>query len=376
MRTYVSGDVRVAYGQLYVVSEPEGDGGGPHESMAGQSQGLCGAAIPGFLYLNTALHTGQVGFVVEVHEDPPRLDEEWEDVVEASFRPLSGEVALELWGGEGHFPLGLEEGVDYRVRYSGSRMDEAREREHEFIEHPGIERHLLQFWPARPERDRVVKQVSGSAAYWHDFARKLPRPPSPEQRAKAERRVREEAERAAEEQHLSLLRREWGGRIPSERLRTVLGNVDGIRELAPELAHALDELSPERQRAVARWAMRRAFEEAGLAQVGWIAPALDAAERGQRLPAPFDDVHEAVWDRLFADPDVPQTMVASTDGRTPAMLQQAMAVAALFGAVEDDPLRAALDALYAAAVTFGPAYGTLFAEARSAFPDELGPATA
>lgn len=378
IRTLFSGDVHVSYRQLYVVSDPGGWGEPPYDPRAGQTSGLCGAAVPGCLFLTTGLHTGPVGYTVELHGAEPEVDEGWEEIAEVSFRPLSCEVSLELWGGDGSFPLALDV-ADYRVRHGVSGMDEARERELECLDGLVVERHLLQFWPAPPERDRLIKQTSRSAAYWHEVARKQPRPPTPEQLAERERRAREKERRAAEERHLYWLGQEWGGELPSARLLTVGGNVAGMKELAPELARALDRLAPERQRAVARWAMRRAYEKAGLADIGWIAPALDAAERGQPLPAPFDgdgDDHERVWERLYADPDVPQTLVPSTDGRVPNVLQQAMAVPALFGAVEDDPLRAALDALYAAAVTYGPDHGTLFAEARSAFRGELGPSTA
>ncbi|MFE0177749.1 hypothetical protein ACFWZ2_36110 [Streptomyces sp. NPDC059002] len=371
LRTLFSGDVHVSYSQLYVVSDPDGWGDTPYDPRAGQTTGLCGAAVPGYLFLTTGLHTGPVGCTVELHDTEPALDESWEEIAEVSFRPVSDGVTLELWGGDGSFPLGL--GMDdFRVRHSVSGMDEARERELECLDGLVIERHLLQFWPAPPARDRLIKQTSRSAAYWHGVARKQPKPPTPEQLAERERLAREQERRAMEERHLRWLKDEWGGQLPSARLLRVGGNVAGIKELAPELAHAIDRLAPDRQRAIARWAMRRAYEEAGLADVEWIAPALDAAERGQPLPAPFD-VQEAVWDRLYGDPHVPDTDVASTDGRIPNMRQQCMAVPALFGAVEDDPLQAALDALYAAAVTFGPDYGTLFAETRSAFPGELGP---
>ncbi|MEU7582486.1 hypothetical protein AB0B50_33435 [Streptomyces sp. NPDC041068] len=375
VRTPVSGHVSVAYGQLYVESDPDAMAAwGFHDARAGQANGLCGAAVPGFLYLVTALHTGEVDFTVEVHEELPFPEDHWEEIVEVSFRPAGPETVLALWGGMGSFPLGLDE-IDYRVRYCGSRLDEAVEREQEITECPGIEEHLLQFWPAPPAPDRLVKQTGDSSAYWHRTARALP---SAERRAETRRRERAAQESRAREEREHAERMQWGGQLPSDRLRNVGGNIGGIIGLAPELAHALDRSTPEGQRSVARWAMRRAYEKAGLDGIDWIAPALDAAERGQPLPAPFDreDDHEPVWDRLLDDPRVPQTLVASTDGSGQEMLRAALAVPALFGAVEDDPLRAAVDALFAAAVAYGPDYGTLFTEARSAFFGELGPATA
>ncbi len=148
----------------------------------------------------------------------------------------------------------------------------------------------------------------------------------------------------------------------------------GLRELDARLPNALDRLPPERQRAVARWAMRRAYEEAGLDGVDWIAPALDAVERGRPLPPPFHD-RDTVVERLLGDPDVPDTTVPPALGwQTAEIRQQFLALPALYAAVEGDPLQGVIDALFAAAVTYGSAYGTLLAEARSAFPGELGQA--
>ncbi|WP_244177813.1 hypothetical protein [Streptomyces atriruber] len=371
IRTLFSGDVHVCYSQLYVVSDPDGWGDTPYDPRAGQTSGLCGAAVPGYLLLTTGLHTGPVGYTVELHESEPDLDESWEEIAEVSFRPASTEVALELWGGDGSFPLALDE-VDHRVRHSVSGMDEARERELECLDGLVIERHLLQFWPAPPARDRLIKQTGDSAAYRHGIARKQPKPPTPEQLAESRRRARAEEERAARRREEECLRAEWGGQLPSERLRNVGGNVWGMVRLDPGLAHALDRSAPERQRAVARWAMRRAAEEAGLDRVDWIVPALEAAERGQPLPAPFDDQGRVV-ERILADPAVPDTTVAPADPVHPAIRQQFLALPALTATVEDDPLRAALDAVFAAAVTVGRDYAALLAELRERFADELGP---
>ena len=88
VRRPVKGEVHVHYGQIYVESDPDSFGPDLAEAFAGQTAGLCGAAIPGTLWLSTGLHTGNVGFTVEVHGQPPPLDAVWEDVVEVSFRPF------------------------------------------------------------------------------------------------------------------------------------------------------------------------------------------------------------------------------------------------------------------------------------------------
>ncbi|ONI84806.1 hypothetical protein ALI22I_30430 [Saccharothrix sp. ALI-22-I] len=108
--------------------------------------------------------------------------------------------------------------------------------------------------------------------------------------------------------------------------------------------------------------------EARLTDVEWIAPALAAMDRGEALPPPFDDDRQA-WDLLRTDDRVPQTSVTSPDGTLDNCLQQAMALPAIFSEHEEDPLRAALDAVWSAAFAFG--HGRthiLFAELRQAFP--------
>ncbi|WP_406442359.1 hypothetical protein OHB14_25645 [Streptomyces sp. NBC_01613] len=141
----------------------------------------------------------------------------------------------------------------------------------------------------------------------------------------------------------------------------------GLVELDRELIDRVEAAGAAGQWIVARWAARRAFAEAGLSDVDWIVPALEALDRGDELPAPFDDEQRA-WDRFFADRRIPHTFVDTTDGRPDEFLQQAMAIPALFAAAGTDPLRAALDALFAAAATYGSACPRLFAEARRQFP--------
>ncbi|MFD2473453.1 hypothetical protein [Amycolatopsis silviterrae] len=368
MRVLMSGDAPISYGQIYVQSEQGPPGFS--ECFGGQRNGLCGGAVPGTLVLVTGLHSGEVGFRVESHDEEPPLDEAWEEVVEVSFRPV-GEASLVSWGGSGFWPLDLRE-IDYRVRYSGTRMDEAHRLgipEGEYFE---PDRYLLQFWPGPPEPDRVVKQTSAAAAYWHDTARKQPPPPTPEEKAEAERLARVRRERAAEEARLRAERHAWGGSLPSERLRQLAGNAMSVARLDRPLIDAVERMDPAAQRQIARWTVRRAYAEAQLTEVEWIAPALAAMDRGEPLPPPFDDDRRA-WDLLLSDERVPRTLATSPDGESDNCLQQAMAFPAVFSAREPDPLRAAFDALWAAAVTFGYGrHGALFAEVRQAFPALAG----
>ncbi|MFH9887802.1 hypothetical protein ACH4O0_04295 [Streptomyces luteogriseus] len=131
-------------------------------------------------------------------------------------------------------------------------------------EEPQLDRHLPQFWPAPPEPDRVLKETSRIAALWHPYARTLPPPPTPAERAEAARRECLAWEAAERERRFAHERRPWGGRLPGEAPRTVGGNARGLRDFDPALLHALDAAGPATQRAMVRLAARRACEAARL----------------------------------------------------------------------------------------------------------------
>ena len=134
------------------------------------------------------------------------------------------------------------------------------------------------------------------------------------------------------------------------------------------LAEAIAATSPDTQRSIARWAARRAYEVAGIADLDWVAPALRALDQGRQLPPPFDE-RTRVWQHLRSDSRVPHATVPSLDpGGPPNMSQPHMAVPALFAAAGPDPLDAALGALYSAAVAFGrDDYPGLLEEVRRAY---------
>ncbi len=364
MRTLFSGEVNVEYGQAYVCSDE--DGYDLEGSFAGQRAGLCGGAVPGHLFLLTGTHTGSVPITVELHETEPPLDADaWEDIVEVSFRPRSDDTCLVEWG-DRWYPLPLSE-ASYRVRYQCRGMDEARNAVRDADE-PVLEEYLLRFWPSPPVADRVVKETSRAAAHWHEFARQQPPGPTPEEQAEAEGQAREEREHA----ELQKERDAWGGRLPSDRLREVWvklrpfqGYPKGLVGLDAALVHAIDAAGPEEQRALARWAAHRACATAGLSDIDWVARGLAELDRGEPYSPPLDDTRR-LRDAVFSDERVPRPH----DG-APG-LPQAAALAALWDAAAPDPLKAALDAVFAAMVTHGTDSARLCAEVRRTFPATVG----
>lgn len=137
MRTLMSGAARVAYSQIYVDS-----GDAQLESLevsfGGQVNGLCGAGTPGFLYLITGLNTGEVSFTVELHDEPPPLDDGWQEIVEASFAS-GGWANLVSWANEASWALDLAADTTYRVRYCATGMDEGHRADTRSQADPAVE---------------------------------------------------------------------------------------------------------------------------------------------------------------------------------------------------------------------------------------------
>ena len=356
-------EIHVHYGQFYVESGSGWAADPLNESLGGQANGLCGAAVPGQLFLITGLHTGPTRVTVEVLDAPAPIGDEWEDVVEASFRPTRAKVFLLQWGGgrAGVLPLAP---IDYRVRYSATGMDQARGRDTLLAGEPLLDQYLLQLWPASPAPDAVIRETSRCAAYWHAHARSLPSPPTPEERAEAKRREQEARQRADWEAARAAEARLWRGPLPDERVRRANG-AQPLCQIDRKVVDGIADLDPTTQRAMAIWVARRACAVAGLTDLDWVKPALAALERGESLPF---DLCEA-FRLLRADRRVRFTTVTSYDGQLENVSQQHMAVPTLWSAAADDPLKAALESLWHAIGTFGIDYRSLLAEVREAFPE-------
>jgi hypothetical protein len=125
-------------------------------------------------------------------------------------------------------------------------MDAGHAADTRMDDEPGLDRYLLQLWPGPPGPDRVVKQTSAIAVYWHGLARDQPPPPTPEERAEAERLALLERRRAAGQARLKAGQarlkakgREWGGRLPGERLRRLRGAALTVARLDRSLVDAL-----------------------------------------------------------------------------------------------------------------------------------------
>ncbi|ADB32100.1 hypothetical protein Kfla_3036 [Kribbella flavida DSM 17836] len=163
--TLFAGRVHVAYMQLYVMSG-SGFATDPDQANKGQVNGLCGAAVPGMLFLTTGLHTGATHLTIEQYDEEPALDDAWEEIVEVSFRPDDELVSLVEWAGQASYPFLLPVQY-YRVRYCATGMDAASAADVVTGDEPPLDRYLLQLWPDFPQPDRIRRQTADVAAYWH-----------------------------------------------------------------------------------------------------------------------------------------------------------------------------------------------------------------
>lgn len=163
-----SGDLHVHYGQFYV--EPgDGDFVDMDQALRGQSNGICGAAQRGRLFLVTGIHTGTVHLTVEHTDVEPSLDPTWEEVVECSFEHERHSLLLREWAAEAEYPLALPTGT-YRVRYCAKSMLA----DWQLLDGDGpLQTYLLQFWPANNRADEVIKVSGECATYWHAEVRKV-----------------------------------------------------------------------------------------------------------------------------------------------------------------------------------------------------------
>lgn len=302
---------------------------------ADESNGLCGAGVPGFLQLQIGTHTGWAPIRVELYPTQPTLDDSWAEIVEVSFSPLPGETYLAGMDAEDPQVLDLPPG-DYRVRYSIRGFEEADTSD----EAP--DSYLLQFWPGTAAAGRIVKQTGERAGYWHRARRTLTSDEEAEDR------------RREQQQDLRRVRKRWGARVPNERLLKAEGlYLSAISELDIDLEFALAEADDATHRRVAAWATLRSLEQAGLIVLPAIAEPVAALRAGGRVLPPFDDsgtiwgiVNRGGFSRTNVAVPVPP---GSNDEESP----QNWAMMAIFHSALADSLSAALETLVCLAFVHG-----------------------
>jgi hypothetical protein len=356
-RVLLDQQVSVEYGQLYVLSDEDSDRD-LERAFAGQVNGLCGAAIPGCMFLKTGLRFGTVGLRVELHEPEPPLDDSWEEAVEVSFACSSDHPWVAEWEGDS-YPIAVPAG-EYRVRYCARGMQQGRDRDQLYDEDP-VDFYLLQFWRGPVGADRVLRRTSEAAAYWHRAHRGRPLPPD-------EQLVEDES---LEESRKQYFRDRFGGRMPNARLRALDGSLAGMLELDRDLLMVLSELDDDVLRSIARWSATRALTVAGLDNHPDVRAAAQALSAGQPVPPPFDTRSgwHAIADHVTHLTYVPYLPGWPSEAGGEGQVQQWNALGSLSSVSADDALKAVIGAVEHAAVTHGAAlYGQFLTDLRERFP--------
>lgn len=158
------GLIRVHYGFIFASSVRDEFGPDLANSLRGQSNGLLGGAVPGFLYMATGTHTGEIPLRVVVHDAEPPVGDA-EEVVEVSFRPETPEVTLRSFDDGVDLWLPVD---DYRARWRVWGLDAGRDQDLASEDDPAPDRYELALWPAPPAADSVVRVTGEEARLAHD----------------------------------------------------------------------------------------------------------------------------------------------------------------------------------------------------------------
>jgi hypothetical protein len=257
MRTLLDEDrVFVTYATAAVFSgdDPDEAASGWDAFWAGQTNGLCGAAVSGVLKLTVATHTGWIPFRIELHDGPPAAGDVWEEIVEVSFVPAQEDLYLQGLDAENRYPLTLPVN-SYRARFCARGFDDAAAGEE------GMDAYLIQFWPAESSPDRIVRQTSAEAAYWHRY-----RHEPTESELEEEESLRQSAAESLAE------RERWGDRVPGERLRKAKGTFVGVlSQLDVDLEFSLADQPDDVLRRITYWVtLRRPYWATWKSLFSWL----------------------------------------------------------------------------------------------------------
>ncbi len=166
-----SGNIAIEYGQFYIDvpdsdDEDEDDYLDPEGAFEGQENGICGAAQTGKLFFVTGIQNGTASIKIELYPSEPSVDQIYDEIVEVSYKRGKTSVALCEWACEETYPLELPEG-DYRVRYCIVAMGNDYDDDGDWEAPVPGQKHLIQIWPAEKPTDKIIKNTSDTASYWH-----------------------------------------------------------------------------------------------------------------------------------------------------------------------------------------------------------------
>ncbi|MBF4635126.1 hypothetical protein ITJ38_11985 [Agreia pratensis] len=156
-----------SYGQFTLEWGGSGDvwDGNADRFFAEQQNGWIGAAVEGTVVVVLARYGGGSAMRVELWPEEPPTDLAWEDSVEVSMIVGPGDtIAWGTWTWAESGTLALPPG-SYRLRANARGRDAGHAGE---FDPEVVDYYLLQFWPAPPRPDAVVRTTSDNATYWNE----------------------------------------------------------------------------------------------------------------------------------------------------------------------------------------------------------------
>lgn len=142
---------------------------------ANQENGLCGCSATGRLFFTAEPKDSLIKLEIELNNEEPSIDNSFDEIVEVSFVKGEQDIFLCEWAHEEMHQLEIPVG-QYRVRYNIKGFDldydyenmKEPENDEPLPPLPG-QTYLIQFWPsAKHDADKIIKQTSKSADYWHN----------------------------------------------------------------------------------------------------------------------------------------------------------------------------------------------------------------
>ncbi len=168
-----SGNIFTNYSEFTIECEDPDDSNLEKGGYANQGNGLCGCSATGRLFFTAKPKASFIKLEIELCKEEPLIDNFFEEIVEVPFEKSEQDIFLCEWAHEETYLLEIPAG-QYRVRYNIKGFD--LDYDYENMEEIGNEEppplagqvYLIQFWPSSIHKaDKIIKQTSKSAAYWH-----------------------------------------------------------------------------------------------------------------------------------------------------------------------------------------------------------------
>lgn len=313
----------------------------------------------GFVAIFTGIAAGPVSLRMRSSDSAPELlQDEWE-VIEETALTLRPEYSVMSLDGEVSDDFTLTEipEGDYRMRVSAAGRDE----NWDLAVEEASEKYLVEVWPEKIRYKKVYSTKKTDEA-WN----RTPTGTNTDTAVSAE--GDEDLESWGEDATRSLgltnifvngkatliPRGESPGKVETAFTRSKFANIYEAKKLVKydeDLVLRICRASSRKQRNIAYWSARRAYELAGLAELDWVQAALENIDADE-LPEPFDKLMTVHW-KIQDDDSIPKTTAIHLQ-QSVEIVPQYAALNSIFFARERDPLDAALRALDVAVFTGGP----------------------